>query len=277
MSMVFSRVDRQHSIRPQIYAALREAIVRLQFKPGELLSEKDIAQQLGASRTPVREALIQLSQEGLVEIFPQIGTRVSKLKITEIMEALFIREALECAAARVAASRMTPADLEKLRGTVEAHRRAQEANDLDTVAALDEEFHHLIIERSGFPNVWRLIRSARAHLMRLRNLTVPRLGTAARTIRFHSEIVEGLASGDPAAAERYMRAHQASNFAYTQDLVRTIPEYFEGNIEDYLRIPYPCSGTASPLPDSGTASEPAAPQPRSARGQKIVAGDAPRA
>ena len=268
MPTAFPRVDRQHSIRPQVYATLREAIVRLQFKPGDLLSEKDIAQQLGASRTPVREALIQLAQEGLVEIFPQIGTRVSKLKITEIMEALFIREALECAAARLAATRMTPADLEKLRGTVDAHRRAQEEGDLDAIAALDEEFHRLIIERSGFPHIWRLICSARAHLMRLRNLTVPQLGTAARTVRFHTEIVDGLASGDPAAAERYMRAHQASNFAYTQDLLRTIPEYFEGNIEDYLGTPPGWPANASPPLDPGTApASSATPKPRSARGR----------
>jgi DNA-binding GntR family transcriptional regulator len=264
----FLPVDRQHSIRPQVYAALREAIVRLQFKPGDLLSEKDIATQLGASRTPVREALIQLAQEGLVEIFPQIGTRVSRLKIAEIMEALFIREALECAAARSAATRMTPADLEKLRATVEAHRRAQETDDLDAVAALDEEFHHLIVERSGFPTVWRLIRSARAHLMRLRNLTVPQLGTAARTVRFHSEIVDGLASRDPAAAERYMRAHQASNVAYTQDLLRTIPEYFEGNIEEYLEFPPPWSVDTSPPLPSGTPSKRTTPsKSRSARGR----------
>ena len=241
LDLEFQAIDRRQPIRPQVFGALRDAIVRLRLKPGQQLSENEIAQQMGVSRTPVREALIQLAEEGLVEIFPQIGTCVSKLKVTEIMEAQFIREALECAAARMAARRMGPADLEKLRGLVDAHDRAQQANDLETLSALDEEFHRLVIERSGFPRVWRLVRSTRDHLQRLRNLMVPALGTAAGSVRFHREVVEGLASGDADRAEQYMRAHQDANFKYTQELMRKLPEYFEGPIQDFLDIPPPWS------------------------------------
>jgi len=244
MQVTLKHADRKQPIGPQVYAALREAIVRLRLKPGESLSEKDIASQMRVSRTPVRWALGQLSHEGLVEVYPQIGTYVAKLKVPEIMEALFLRDALECSAARLAATRMTPADIDTLRTIVEVHRAAQAANDLDAVSLHDEEFHRLIIEQSGFPRVWRFVRSARDHLMRLRNLTVPQLGTAARTVRFHQEIVEGLASRNPDQAERYMRAHQDSNFAYTQDLMRSIPDYFEGDIQQYLASPPPWSASA---------------------------------
>jgi DNA-binding GntR family transcriptional regulator len=241
----FRPVDKRQPIRPQVYAALRDAIVHVSLRPGLLLSENDLAQQLGVSRTPVREALIQLSEEGLIEIFPQIGSCVSKLKITEIMEALFLRETLECAAARLAAKNMTPADIAKLQSIADAHKRALEANDRDAMLSLDEEFHRLIIERSGFPRVWRLVRSTRNHLFRLRYLAIPQHGTSTESVRYHREIVDGLASGNPDLAERSMRAHQEWNFAYTQDLMRTLPEYFEGNIDEYLSNPAPWSTSAA--------------------------------
>jgi DNA-binding GntR family transcriptional regulator len=133
---------------------------------------------------------------------------------------------------------------------------------LEALPALDEEFHRLIIERSGFPRVWRLVRSTRDHLQRLRNLMVPALGTAAGSVRFHREIVEGLASGDADRAEQRMRMHQDAIFRYSQELMRRMPDYFEGPIQDFLDIPPPWSpngrdpGGAPDAPRAGEGRTP---------------------
>src|ERR671936_1621606 len=108
-SHVISLAERRTGVpaRTQVYAALRDAIVRAELEPGRRLSENELASWLGVSRTPIREALVRLRDERLVEIVPQLGTFVSRISPQAVADAQFVREALECAAVRAAAARAT--------------------------------------------------------------------------------------------------------------------------------------------------------------------------
>src|SRR5215210_425816 len=111
----------------QVARALRQAIVSMRIAPGEMLSEQDLAQRFGVSRSPVREAFIKLSQSGLVRVLPQRGTQVVKISRAAVEDARFIREAVECAVVREAAMKATPAMIAALNDSLNRQRRGQRA------------------------------------------------------------------------------------------------------------------------------------------------------
>src|SRR5882724_9741584 len=125
----------------RIYSDLRAQLVSLRRRPGEVISEAEIALSYGVSRTPVREAILKLSDEGLLEIFPQSGIFVSRIPIAALPEAIIIRKALEETTARMAAERATPSQILALRAVLERQREASAAKDSDTFHQADELFH----------------------------------------------------------------------------------------------------------------------------------------
>src|SRR5919107_569344 len=124
----------------QVTRALRNAIVTMQLSPGEMLSEQDLARRFGVSRSPVREALIKLSEAGLVRGLPQRGTQVVKISRTGVENARFIREAVETAIVRDAAKKASPLMLTELAASLTKQRRAQRSASTEEFLALDEEF-----------------------------------------------------------------------------------------------------------------------------------------
>ena len=128
----------------RVTVALRQAIVSMQLSPGEMLSEQDLAQRFGVSRSPVREAFIKLSQSGLVRVLPQRGTLVVKISRAAVEDARFIREAVECAVVREAALKSTPLLLEELTDSIARQKRAMRTVSTSEFLALDEEFHRLL-------------------------------------------------------------------------------------------------------------------------------------
>src|SRR5690242_15180309 len=123
-----NRTRPSRTTRVEAYDALRASIISLQRTPGQRLSEAELARELGVSRTPVREAIIQLRAEGLVEVAPQLGSFVSKISLRSVREAQFAREALESAAVRAAAQRLDGATAERLRQNIAADRKSTRLN-----------------------------------------------------------------------------------------------------------------------------------------------------
>ncbi len=218
--------NRRTPIRPQVYSIIREAIIAGRLKPGQALSEKDLALQFEVSRTPVREALIQLEEEGLVEIYAQVGTFVSRIRLQEVYESQFIREALECASIRKAAEKVTPQEIRELYAILEEQRRAEEIGARDAFYASDEALHRRIIAISGFPRVWKVAQSAKAHMDRVRRLSLPMPSQIAGLIQQHEQVVRGLENGDADAAERALRAHLREVFRLGDTLLEQYPDYF---------------------------------------------------
>src|SRR6201984_3015487 len=140
-----NRTRATRTTRVEAYDALRSSIVSLQRTPGQRLSEAELAKELGVSRTPVREAIIQLRADGLVEVMPQLGSFVSKISLRNVREAQFAREALECAAIRIAAQRLDAAADERLRQNILLQRAAETSADLEQFYRLDEEFHREVV------------------------------------------------------------------------------------------------------------------------------------
>jgi DNA-binding GntR family transcriptional regulator len=204
----------------------REAIVSLWLKPGQAISEKEIAAQLGVSRTPVREALMRLSDEGLIEVFRQSGTFVSPIKLHDVYEGLLIREALETAAVRQATRKFDRRFESRFEALLARQRKSAELGDYDGFHALDEEFHRTISECSGTFRVWRLIISAKAQLDRVRRLGIRAPGQFQRILEQHESIVAGMKSGDEARAASALKEHLNAVFASIRLLLDENSAYF---------------------------------------------------
>src|SRR5437763_16474837 len=137
-----------------VYDALREAIVTTELEPGRQISENEIADKLGVSRTPVREALARLRDDQLVQIVPQLGTFVSRISVSGVDDAQFLREALECSAVRLAAERADDIDVATLRALIARQEVARDSGDPDAFFVLDDELHSTLCEMSGRPIAW---------------------------------------------------------------------------------------------------------------------------
>lgn len=190
----------------QIVTVLRRAIVNADLPPGAALNETEVAENFGVSRTPVREAFRVLQLEGLLDVRPQKGTSVSLLRRHELKDALFVREALECSAAALAVH--APLDERKvLLRLVEQQRSALRDGDRDAGLAADEELHRKVMELSGHPSAWEVVRQARTHLERLRRIASAELGGSEEAVRHHARIAKAIVDGDAESAVKLLRDH----------------------------------------------------------------------
>ncbi len=153
-----------------------------------------------ASAAPVREAILKLADEGLLEIFPQSGIFVSRIPIAELPEAILVRRALEETTARIAASQATASRLLALQSVLQSQREAESADDHDAFHRADEAFHATIAEVAGYPGIWTLIQQVKIHVDRYRRLTLPQPGRITRAIAEHETILAAIAAHDPAQA-----------------------------------------------------------------------------
>ena len=201
------RLDRSRPLRDQIYPLVRGLILSGVIRPGEVIDEKAIAAQLDVSRTPVREAVKRLSDERLVDVVAQSGTRASKMDRKAIEESFLIRRALEMESAAQAASRMAQDDADRLHDILARHERAVEKRQFAEAIARDDDFHHAIAEISDLPRLWSTIEISKAQLDRCRHMMLPRAGQAEATLEQHREIIRGLNSRDPAKAAAARKAH----------------------------------------------------------------------
>jgi len=211
----------------KIYSDLRTELVSLQRRPGEVISEAEIALSYGMSRTPVREAILKLSDEGLLEIFPQSGIFVSRIPIAALPEAILIRKSLEATTAQLAAERAAASQILVLQAILERQREANAAKDGDAFHRADEMFHATIAEVAGYPGIWTLIQQVKVNVDRYRRLTLPQQGRIARVIAEHEAILSAIAAHDASGARTAMEIHLESlldNISVTQNIN---PEFFD--------------------------------------------------
>lgn len=199
--------QRSATMASVISRELRDEIVSMRRKPGEAIAEKQIAESYGVSRTPVREAVLRLADDGLVEVFPQSGTYVSRIPLYQLSEAIVIRKALEEGTVRYATMRATPADIGALHANLELQGRMQAAGDQEGFHQSDEAFHALLARISGYPGFWTIIQQVKVQVDRCRRLTLPEPGRVARVIAEHSAVVEAIAAHDPDRAVKSIAAH----------------------------------------------------------------------
>ena len=211
----------------RIYADLRAELVSLARRPGEPISEGDIASSYGVSRTPVREAILKLSDEGLVEIFPQSGINVSRIPIAALPEAIVIRRALEETTTRLTAELATPSQILALHSVVERQREADAAGDRDAFHQADELFHATIAEIARYPGIWRLIQQVKVHVDRFRQLTLPQRGRMATVIAEHERILAAIEAHDADEAASAMTKHIERLLGDIAGIKNLNPELFD--------------------------------------------------
>jgi DNA-binding GntR family transcriptional regulator len=211
----------------RIYADLRAELVSLARRPGDVISEGEIALSYGVSRTPVREAILKLSDEGLVEIFPQSGINVSRIPIAALPEAIVIRRALEQTTARLAAEQATSSQILALRSIVERQREADDARDREAFHRADELFHASIAEIARYPGIWTLILQVKVHVDRLRQLTLPQAGRMTTVIAEHERILSAIEAHDPENAAVAMARHIERLLGDIAGIKHLNPEFFD--------------------------------------------------
>jgi len=175
--------------------------------PSEALSEKELSLQLGVSRTPVREALIRLADEGLIDILPQRGSFVAPIRIKDVEEAQFIRESLEVAVMRRLAGHCSPQFLAGIRANLAAQERAVSDKNGDLFLELDEAFHRGFCEEAGLSKSWRVIQTVKLQMDRVRYLSLPDPDHLSALLSQHWAIFEALESNAPETASVAMAEH----------------------------------------------------------------------
>lgn len=197
--------DRAVSLRNQVVDEVRSRIVQGQYFPGERLTEDRVADDLGVSRSPVREALHIVSAEGLVELLHRKGAIVAKPDKKRASEVFVLRSLLEPMSTREAAIHATPADIASLEEINEKAKLALERQEFAEVTRLNSEFHLGVIRASGNQLLHTFARPLYWHVQWIFQLNVS--DRAAKSIIEHSAIIEAIASGDPDAAEEAANRH----------------------------------------------------------------------
>ena len=211
-----SRVQRAESIAARTYRELRNALVRQAIAPGQRLVEADLAEQLGVSRTPVREALARLVAQGLVVVLPSGGMAARDTR-SELADIYGLRQALEGYAARLAAARIEPRELDRLSQLSEQMGAAIDDGELDRYVELNNAFHPQIAAASRSPRLVSMINDYREYFLTPRMLSRYNRTAMLHLQQQHEAIVQALRARDGDAAERLVRVHFHDAMTYMVD------------------------------------------------------------
>lgn len=224
-------MDKPETIQPkfvsvvdQLFDRLRAAIIDNVLTPGTKLSEAEVALNHGVSRQPVREAFIKLANESLLEIRPQRGTFVAKISLPHVMDARFVREAVEADIVKLLADAPDPAVIADLRRQVRAQETLIGGSARDFIAA-DETFHRTLAEGADKARAWEVVVEMKAQMDRVRVLSSQHF-PVDRLVAQHLAIVDAIAAGDGAAAERGLRLHLQGILKDLPVIKQERPEYF---------------------------------------------------
>ncbi|NGZ86875.1 GntR family transcriptional regulator [Duganella aceris] len=216
-------LDKSQNAANQVYAHLREQILKMSLKPGAVLSRSDLSRYYGVSATPIRDATLRLAEEGLVDIFPQHGTRVSDIDLDAAKHAHFLRLSLELEIARKLSGEY-PQDLPQQLQTLIARQRAcLAAQDFDAFVHADLEFHHRLFVAANMEGLWVLMRSKSGNMDRLRRLHVPLNGKADAVLQEHADLVDAIANRNAYSAESVVRRHLSGTLSKLRALRERYP------------------------------------------------------
>ena len=214
------------SMGSRVFDSIRQAIVQLKLRPGNLLSEAEVARQLGVSRQPVREAFIKLAEVGLVEVKPQRGTFVKLISIRQVQNVRFIREAIEVAVVRKAALEASTKRLDEFRRLIDAQREAERRGDHMEFLRLDEAFHQALAHSVDTDYAWRVLENLKAQMDRVRHLSMPDATPIDVLIGQHAAIIDAVSRHAADEAEAAMRTHLSEILLSLPRLAQAHPELF---------------------------------------------------
>ena len=205
---------------------IKENIVRLELAPGSKVSESEIAAGLGLSRTPVREALQELSRERIVEIYPQRGSIIALVDYTLVDEARFMRQCLECGVADVLAQRAGTMDFSALRENLELQEYYVRSGNLDKLLELDNQFHQELYRLAGYENCYRMMAGMYRHFDRVRWMATQSVNQEP-CVEDHRAIYQAIVEGNSREAAEVVREHLMRYRVDETKLRREYPGYFK--------------------------------------------------
>ena len=220
------QLDRYRQAAPQLYEVLRAQIISTELKPGDALSRAELAKQFGVSQTPVRDALMRLEQEDLVNVYPQAATRVSKIDLHSARQAHFLRKAVELELVHEYAIQNNTAVIADLNEALSRLRQCAITQHVEGFILADHDFHYSLYAHADLLETWALLRAQSGHIDRLRRLHLPAGGKMQQVIDDHQEIVAAIQSGDPVRAQRAVRHHLSGTLKHAEQIKQAHPDYF---------------------------------------------------
>jgi DNA-binding GntR family transcriptional regulator len=206
-----------------ILDAIRNDIITLRLMPGKRVSENELARHFGTSRTPVREALLRLVDQGLVEVWPQRGTFIMPISLSAVQRARFVRNAVEIAVFRRAAEDgLSKQVLDELDATIAAQESSKDAPEHFTLA--DDAFHRTVANSINVGDIWSLLEREKAQFDRLRFLSLPNVTPVELLIEQHKDMLTAIRHRDPVAAEAAVRVHLSEVLKVTEQLAQRYPD-----------------------------------------------------
>lgn len=217
----------QQTARTNTYNTIKDKIIKLELKPGQRVSENKLAETLEVSRTPVRESFVRLSQEGLIDVYPQRGTFISLIKQEDVEEGRFMREHMEIAVVKLACQTINGTYLQHLSENLLLQDNSISEKNHQRLFQLDEEFHHTIFIGCNKERTWQAVQNMMVHLNRTRMLSLASELNWEKIVNQHKEIVEAIKSQNEKEAERIMREHMALVNIDLASLKMNYSNYFE--------------------------------------------------
>lgn len=219
------QLDRSRQVALQVHEILRERILNVQLVPGTVLSRASLQLEFGVSQTPVRDALMRLQEESLVDVYPQYATVVAKIDVDHARQAQFLRLSIELEAVRRLTTDAPAETAAELREILTRQATVATPETYDIFDSIDRDFHRKLYERTGILQLWASVRRQSVHLDRLRRLHLPMPGKMQTVLGDHETIVEGIASGRLADAEAALRKHLSGTLSNIDVISSEFPTY----------------------------------------------------
>ncbi|MBP1966646.1 DNA-binding GntR family transcriptional regulator [Paenibacillus aceris] len=224
---VSSRDNKGLLIRDHVYNTLKNNIMELKLEPGRLISEKEVIEMLQVSKTPIREALVLLAQEDLIETVPQKGTYISLIDLSLVEEARFVRETMEREIVRRACQDLKTEQIMQLQHLHSLQQLCVEEKNYERFFELDEEFHRTIIVGCGKPHTWSMLEQMNVHYNRVRILRLADDEDWRLILEQHQAIIQAIREKDPDRAEKVMGEHLSRVRYEKEELKIKYPTYFK--------------------------------------------------
>jgi GntR family transcriptional regulator, rspAB operon transcriptional repressor len=220
------RPDRGRTSAGHVFDVLRDEIVSLKLKPGAALSRVDLQERFRMSSTPIRDALMRLEDEHLVDIFPQHATLVSVIDLELAREAQFLRRSVEIEIVTTLCAGCPAEVIDRLRRLIRQQQAFADLAEHQPFAAADQLFHRTLFQTAGVAALWHLVRRRSGHIDRLRHLHLPVAGKMREIVAAHTAIVDAVEARRADAAQVEMREHLSRSLDFVPKLKERFPEYF---------------------------------------------------
>lgn len=220
-------LDRTRQVAPQLISYLRKKILSLELEPGTALSRLELQEQFNLSQTPVRDAMMKLRDEGLITIYPQAGTVVSKIDLNLARQAHILRISIELEAARQLANKPGSDNIAFLRASIAKQELLLSPEKYNEFSEADDDFHRLIFLNAKLPDLWPIVIRQSGHMFRLRRLHLPDPGKAEAIVEQHKDIVDAIASHNPEKAVEAMRIHHTGTLEMADEIKQRYPTFIE--------------------------------------------------